>query len=165
MSKKVEFLNPSTREAFWSVRTALARVPWKSREYGELMDYWRMLCRVQILKISHSPELDTDPAAWRELYERCPSGSLEERVALGEWQNLLIFASPECGCTAHAFTLRVFRRSGHSRSTNPRDPHRSRFSFCFWSRVHFLHPPQQKSITTIREEKYLLTRPSGVIPA
>ena len=93
MAKKVRFPKVEACRTFVDVRRLLSQVRWQSPEYEALMFRWRMLCRVEIGRVQANAKIlwaSQDRTSiveqWRQLYEKCPSGSVEEVMVYGMWQ-------------------------------------------------------------------------------
>jgi|SRR3989338_5023051 len=86
MAKKGLFPRVEACVSFVDVRRLLSQVRWCSPEYRTLMNQWRFICRTEIFKIHGAPNRSAHAELWCELYAQCPSGSPEEKVALGLWQ-------------------------------------------------------------------------------
>ena len=97
MAKKIKFPRVAACTTFTDVRCLLSQIRWKSPEYWALMRRWRVLCQVEIRRLltygisavgRYSIAASNQVVeAWRKLQENSPSGSPEETVAIGLWQN------------------------------------------------------------------------------
>lgn len=92
--RKCKFPRVEACADYSGVRMLLGSVRGKSAEYEALMLRWREICRARIWwhlkhKVSSEEEHRHADEIWRGIYQQCPSGSLEETVAVGVWQSLM----------------------------------------------------------------------------
>src|SRR3989338_11295314 len=106
MAKNSRFPRVEACTTLVDIRHLLSRVRWKSPEYRALILRWRELCRIEMDQLAQ-PGIQLVmiikkqgglTEALRELYQNCPSGSLEEVFAYGAWQSRMPF---DGGLVAH----------------------------------------------------------------
>ena len=107
MAKKAEFPRVQSCKSFFDIRVLLAQVRYKSPEYRALMLHWRRLCMDQIWTLaaccpSKLPKNIVEVR--RKLYENCPSGSVEETIALNAWQKYMPYHPALAGYRERIFT-------------------------------------------------------------